>query len=220
MGCCHGNLGSSEAEEFVMDGINRMKISSLTYDEVLIKLKGLTALKDSLSKKELMLGIKEISNAEHYEIRIFNKILNNFSEKFTIGALMFYLIPFLNNTTYENMNELLFEQFCNMNKDNKTWMNAASLQKHLIDYLSFYTTHLNNLFLSKLKKEHKSLENELLKLEVIYNNDNIYSVVSSILGSKSDDENIDLASFKMLNFRFNLCSIYEIRQFFTAEFGK
>lgn len=220
MGCCQGHLSTSEAEEFVMDGINQMKISSLRYEEILTKLEGMTPIKDTLTKKECMLGIKEISNAGHYEIRIFNDILKNFSEKFTISDLMFYLIAFLNFRSIEDSNETLYNQLCIINKQRRDGMTSASLQKLLIDYLSFYTIRLNNIFLSKLSKEHKSFESELLKLETIYNNENINAIVASIIGERPDDETINLISFKMLNFKFNLCSIYEIRQFFTIEFGK
>lgn len=216
MGCCISRK-TFEAEEFVVDNISQMKISSLTHSEVKSKIKEMATMKSIITKKDFMLGIKHISNSSYYEIKIYNEISSNLSDKFSEADLMFYLFAFINFGVREDSRQLLFETFAAVNQG--VSLSVATLQKYLVDYISFYTSHINNVFIHKVKKEHEGFTADLSLLnEQVYSSKNINSEVNQILKDKDEHEIIDLASFLTLEFRINICNFKEMRDSFCYVF--
>lgn len=216
MGCCSSRK-SHEAEEFVVDTISQMKIFSLSYSEVKSKVKEMATMKSIITKKDFMLGVKHISNANYYEIKVYNEIASNLSDKFSEGELLFYLFAFINFGVREDSRVLLFETFCAVNQGAP--LSVASLHQYLVDYISFYTSHINNVFINKVKQEHEAFTADLTLLnEHVYSSHNINSEVKKILNEKAEDEIISLASFLSLDFRTNICNFKEMRDTFCSVF--
>lgn len=214
MGCCNGRKVRA-AEEFVLDTIEQMKISSMSFSEVKSTLKEMITIKSIITKKDFMLGVKHISYANYYEVKVYNQISSNLSDKFKESELLFYLFPFINFSIREDPLKLLYEIFSQINDGAP--LSVATLSKYLVDYISFFTSHMNNIIINKIKKEHEDFISDLEFLkDKVYSSSNINKEVRYILEDKGEEDLINLNEFVSLDFRVNICNFKEMRVSFCS----
>lgn len=217
MGCCQIRE-SSKAEEFVIDTLSIMKITTFNFEDLTTKMEAIITLNSTLTKKEFMKCIREYAYFDHYEVAFFNDILSGFTEKFTRSQILFFLIAFLNNDKVsEDKFKILYETLFNLNGERA--FTIASLQKYMVDYITFYTSQINKIFLANLKSEHKSFENELVLLnKTVYTHENICLLVKNIINEMDENEIVTLSTFREIDFKINVCDFRDIRNAFLSSY--
>ena len=192
MGCCEISKKIYPSEEFIKEIILKMKLKTMSYEEVTDKLSKISIMKDKILKKNFITKLSDYQGNNYYEKEILEKIHDRLQETFLINELLFYIIAFISTNNYEEngsvlKNERLYYIFLTMSKEEELTGNV--LEKLLIDYLSYYTYNINNLFINKIRAEHEHFKPEMEELNnTIFASDNINSFVSNMLYEYINDE--------------------------------
>lgn len=216
MGCCELEKQTDKGELFIQETVKQFKISCMDLSNVKDILSDLSTIREKVDKNILIANLDRLRNNNLYESRLFETILNQIKDTFTVNELLFYLLPFTKIKS-ENPYSDLYELFINLINDEE--FTVEVFEKILSDYLRFFTFRINMCFASVIKGETEEIKNKVSNLnEKIYNKNNFRTIINNIIGTYEDKEVVTLEIFTTMLSDYKIFDFISIRNIFISSF--
>lgn len=208
MGCCFSDDNQINDKELIIEIIDNLLIKNMNESVFLNLMYELSTMNDKCQKEKIINRINILRRDDYYEIIIWDLILSQLKNNFSIKDLQFYITPFLKYDDDIHAIKSLYNIF--LFKNNKNCISFLELEKILMDYLWFFTNKISssiceNNINTLSKKENTDLQLKLYQMNtIIFTSSNTKEKIHKIIYPFISEKEINFETFKKIFFDYRI----------------